>query len=137
ADAWFPAPADELLPEVRRGVLPPRFREAAAEFADAPGAPLPFLQEASLGMVLHGLRPGTPIAVTGMHPEVQRLSFALPPPPRLSFSLGDGWQPAPARLHSLLVLPGRLKVQLLYGASYGPLGRRYVPGVHARIPLAL
>jgi hypothetical protein len=40
-------------------------------------------------------------------------------------------------LHSVLVLPGRQKVQLVYGASYGPLRRKYVPGVHARIPLAL
>jgi hypothetical protein len=137
ADAWFPAPADELMPEVQRGMLPRRYREAAGEFVDAPGAPLPFLQEASLGMVMHGLRPGTPIVVAGMNPEAPRSSFALPEPPRLAFSLGDGWQPAAARLHSVLVLPGRSKLQLVYGASYGPLGRKYVPGVHARIPLAL
>ena len=44
--------------------------------------------------------------------------------------------PAPL-LHSVLVLPGRQKLQLVYGASYGPLRGKYVPGVHARIPLAL
>lgn len=57
ADAWFLAPEDALLPEVRRGLLPPRFREAADELEDALGAPLPFLQEASLGMVVHARIP--------------------------------------------------------------------------------
>lgn len=136
-DAWFPAPDDALMPEVRRGFLPPRYRDAAAELRDALGAPLPFLQEASLGMVVHGLRPGAPIAITGMNPELPTLSFSLPAAPRMSFSLGDDWEPAAPRLHSVLVLPGRQKLQLVYGASYGPLRRKYVPGVHARIPLAL
>jgi uncharacterized protein DUF2169 len=137
ADAWFPAPADDLLPEVRRGFLPPRYREAASALDGGVGAPLPFLQEASLGMVVHGLREGTRIAVSGMNPELPSLSFALPAAPRLAFTLGDDWTPVAPRLHSVLVLPGRKKLQLLYGATYAPLARRYVPGVHAKIPLAL
>lgn len=137
AEAWFPAASPDTMAEVRRGMLPASYRAAASEFADALGAPLPFVQEASLGMVFHGLRPGTPIAVSGMHPEFAVSRFALPAPPSIAFSLGDGWEPAAPRLHSVLVLPGRQKMQLVYGASYGPLHKRYVPGVHARIPLAL
>lgn len=137
ADAWYPAPGDELMPEVQRGLLPPRYRAVAKELAEQLGAPLPFLQEASLGMVMTDLAPDTPFSIAGMNPEAPTLSFVLPAPPRMAFRLGGDWEPAAPRLHSVLILPGRRKVQLVYAATYAPLPRKYVPGVHAHIPLAL
>ncbi len=77
------------------------------------------------------------IVLTGMHPDIPTFSFLVPPPPTLAFSLDEPWKPATPRLHSVLLLPGRKKLQLVYGASHGPLGRKYVPGVHAKIPLAM
>lgn len=136
-DAWFPAPDDALLPEVNRGMLPPSYREAAAALDMPLSAPLPFLQEASLGMVVFNLREGTRIGLSGMHPEVETFSFVVPAPPQIVFSLGDAWEPATPRIHSVLLLPGRKKLQIVYGATYAPLSRKYVPGVHARIPLAM
>jgi hypothetical protein len=136
-DAWFPAPEDDLLPEVRRGLLPRAYRSAASELNEGVGAPPPFLQEASLGMIMTDVREGLPLSITGMHPEIETQSFVLPAPPRLAFTLGGNWVPLAPRLHSILVLPGRQKVQLVYGATYEPLPRKYVPGVHAKIPLAM
>jgi len=136
-DAWFPAPDDERMPEVKRGMLPPKYRELFRDFKRTMVVPPPYFQESSLGMALTGLTPGTPFSVVGMNPEHETLSFLLPPPPKLEFSLEQKWEPVLPRLHSVLVLPGRRKLQLVYGATYSPLPRKYVPGVHAKIPLCM
>jgi Uncharacterized protein conserved in bacteria (DUF2169) len=136
-DAWFAAPADTELPEVVRRMLPPGYRQMAASLLDQLGAPPGFVQEASLGMAFAGLEPGTPVAISGMSPEYPTLRLALPAPPRIAFSLGEEWQQVNPRLHSVLVLPRMKKMHLVYGASYGPLTRKYVPGIHALIPLAM
>src|SRR5690606_23732183 len=89
ADAWFPAPEDERLPEVRRGELPAGYRSRHGLRA-TPGfesLDLRFLCEAAPSLVLTDARPGLPIQVRGIHPEVWVATIRLPEPPRVEIFL--------------------------------------------------
>ena len=135
-DVWFPGPEDRALPEVARGYLAPGFR-ASMEGRRPEQGPAPrFFQEASAGLVVAGLRGGEPVRLSGVHPERPSLAFSLPPPPRLELSVEGDRQAVVPRLHQLVCRPEEETVTLVYGARR-PLPRPFVPGVHARIPVAL
>jgi hypothetical protein len=135
ADAWFPGPQDERMPEVRRGFLAPGYRAAMATWPLELGPHPDYRQEASLGMTFGALSAETPIAVEGMHPERPRVGFALPEPPRIEIEIeGDRQEVAPA-LHSVVVRPAEMRVNLVYGALT-LLPRLFMPRIHKEIPIA-
>lgn len=133
-DAWFPAPDDERLPEVRRGYLPRCFR--AERVMDAGGAHPRLAQGGSYGMVLPRLRGGAPMAITGMHPDEPTVRFDLPQPPELTFEIEGAEVHAAPRLHHVVVTPADRQVAVVYGAR-APLARPFIPGVHRTIPVSV
>lgn len=135
-DAWFPAPDDASLREVREGVLPSGYRAALLAHQSARGPHEDFSQESSLGLRFAALDAGTPCALRGVHPERPVLSFATPPPPALTWRFDDALTAARPRLHHLVVEPDALRVSATYAAEV-ELPRAVIPGVHGRIPLAL
>lgn len=132
AEPWHEGPDDGTLPEVQRGYLPPGYR--AALEADAEPVHPRFVQEASHGMSFPELPPGTPISVSGMHPEHALLQFTLPAPPRLVVRAEGVERDAPMRLYKLVVQASELYVTALHGALFEP-HRTWIPGIHAEIPI--
>jgi len=135
SEPWHPAPEDASLPEIGRGFL----REGYRSYMREPGRPSPdplFFQAGSHGLILSELAPGTPVQVTGMHPEhpVVRLTTPAPPPMRL---WGDGQVlESVTRLHHLVFRPADLTVTMVYGlVAASP--RIFIPGVHKHIPIFL
>ena len=129
-DAWFPAPDDERLPEVRSGELPRNWRGSTQHFALA-------RQEASPGLAFAELPPGTPIAVSGMAAGGRTISVAVPPAPRIAIGLEGRFEALPARLTLVVVRPNDARVTCTFAATTTRMHRVFVPGVHAEIPLAV
>lgn len=136
ADAWYPAPEDDALPEVRRGLLPSGFRAAMEARALVEGPHPRFVQGASHGLTFAHLGEGTPVTLVGMHPERERVTFAVPAPPAVRMGVDGDWQAVPTRLHHLVVRPAEGRVNLVYGVLRA-LNRPFVPGIHKRIPVAV
>jgi hypothetical protein len=136
ADAWFPAPDDGRLAEVRDGDLPAHWRRVFAATSEGPLDPHPwFAQEASRGLTFDPLDPATPFTLVGLHPEHDTLTFTLPAPPRVVVDVeGERTALAP-RLHHVVCEPERMQVRCTYAVSH-PLARRFIPGVHKHIPIA-
>jgi hypothetical protein len=131
ADAWFPGPDDEQMPEVRRGYLAKGYRAALT------GRVSPRLaQDASLGLSIAGLAGGEPVVLEGMHPEEPVLRFSLPTPPRVDFILEGQRRAAAPRLHSVVIRPAEKKLYVVYGADV-ELHRTFVPGIHKCIPVGV
>jgi hypothetical protein len=91
ASAWYPPPPGFALPEVEAGALPPNYHELAQLDPLADLAPLPFYQEAAVGLSFPALGPDTPIVIQGMHPEREVVGFALPPEPTVASSQPSCW----------------------------------------------
>lgn len=127
---WFPAPADELLAEVRRGLLGKGFRDGPRSVREA------FYQEASLGLSLQQLTQGAPISLEGARPEGERLALTLPAPPKLTVEIATTREAVKPALHSLILRPEANELCLVYGAVM-KLPRRFIPGIHKKIPIAL
>jgi len=131
ADALFPGPEDDDMPEVRRGYLARGYRTSLTGQLSAR-----FAQEASLGLSIAGLSGGEPVVLEGMHPEEAVLRFALPAPPRIDFILEGQRRTAAPRLHTVVLRPRERAVHVVYGADV-ELHRTFVPGIHKRIPVAV
>lgn len=132
AEAWHHPPAGTRLEEVALGLLPPDFEALAGRVWDDPEV----MQEGAYGMTFDPLGAGTPIAVEGMSPGIDRLEFALPEPPRIELLLDGAVHSVRPQLTNVLVEPGERRVSLTHVVRMA-CGRRFVPGIHAGIPLAL
>lgn len=135
-DAWHPAPEDAAMPEVAAGLLPADYRAMMRGRPLEHGPHPRFIQEAAPGLTLPGLVPGSPVTVRGMHPRRAEVGFALPSAPRLILEQASGAVPLTPRLHTVLVRPAEAKVTLLHAATCR-LERRYLPGIHRKIPLSV
>lgn len=130
-DAWFPAPRDARLAEIRRGLVP-------GGHPLSPGARRPeawFAQEGSYGLVLDDLEPGAPVVLQAMHPERAQIAFSLPVAPAIEVLTDARLERAMPRMHSVVLRPADLSVDVVWGAHVR-LPRGFIPGVHARIPVA-
>lgn len=136
ADAWFPAPEDYDLREVRDGILPNRYRKIFNEAQSAGGPHEGFSQESSLGLRFVDLAGGVPVTLKHLNPAHPRLNFATPPPPRLTWRFERGLTPVAPRLHHMVIEPDALRVSCTYAAEF-TLPRAMIPGIHAHVPLAL
>ncbi|MEZ4453355.1 MAG: DUF2169 domain-containing protein [Nannocystaceae bacterium] len=132
-EAWFHPPEGTQLAEIAAGVLPRDFHRLRGHLVDAPIV----LQEGAIGQVFAPLAGGTPIVVEGMSPDRPELRFALPAPPHLEFELEGTFARAEAVLTNVLVEPDHARVSLTYVARLTALPRVFIPGIHAKIPLAL
>lgn len=130
-DAWYPGPEDERMVEVRRGYLPNGYRSKIGQLVD-PG----IAQEATYGLVLHGLRGGEAVSLAGVDPDVSELCFSLPAPPRMELVCEGAREAESSRIHSVVFRPRERKVVLVFGAELS-LPRTFVPGIHKRIPVSL
>jgi len=132
ADAWFPAPDDDTMPEVRLGLLQHGYRGHRTQGVDPR-----FFQEAPLGLSLVSIVGDEEVSIDGMHPARPVTTFRLPgPPPRVAFSV-EGKLVTPAvRTHSVIVEPAAERVSLVYGATV-ELPRPFIPEVHRHIPIAV
>ena len=131
-DAWFPAPDDETMPEVRMGLLPRGYRAEQGEGVDPR-----FYQEAPLGLALSSVVGDEELSIEGMHPDRPAMTFRLPgPPPRVVFTVEGKPVVPPVRTHSIIVEPVAERVSLVYGATV-ELPRPFIPGVHRHIPIAV
>lgn len=137
ADAWYPAPEDARLPEVRSGILEAGYRERYIENDSGPGPALPYYQEAHPDLVFAELPPGTPLRIEGMHPGGRVVRFEMPRRPRLGLEIEGRYRELPPRLTGVLVEPEREQMAVTYSVVTADLPRKYVPGVHGHIPLAL
>ena len=131
-DAWFPAPDDDRLPEVRRGILPAGFRAARAG-----GVQPRFFQDAAPELVVPDLAGGEQVRIEGMHPDRAVVEFDLPgPPPSIEFEIEGRREAARPRIRSVLVEPAAGTLDIVYGTSV-TLHRTFLPGVHKHIPIAV
>jgi len=135
ADAWYPGPEDESLPEVARGILPAGYRSRMRQRATTEGPDPRFFQGGALGMTFRSLGPGAPIQMEGMHPDLERIRLTLPTPPAISMAVDGDWRGVQPRLHHVVIRPADLKMNLVYGAER-ELPRPFIPGVHKNIPVA-
>jgi hypothetical protein len=133
-DAWFPCPQPGALPEVRRGFVP---AAVAAPLGTRIIPPTEYFQEASLGMVARRPLAGLPLTVTGMHPEETSLTFLVPVEPSIEIEVaGQRSTPRPW-LTSLVIRPAEKMVHAVWCARTTELPRKFIPGVHKNIPLAM
>jgi len=135
ADAWYPGPDDEALPEVERGFLPSGARAAMTDRPMVDGPHPLFRQGGSSGMVFGELAQGTPFEIGGMNRGPELLSYKLPAPPDVQMAVDGDWQSVRPSLHHVVCRPGEFKVNLVYGARR-ELPRRFIKGVHKHIPVA-
>ncbi len=134
SEPWHPAPDDASLPEVERGFMWAGYRARMREARSTPD-PL-FFQGGSHGLILGRLDPGTPVQVSGMHPEHPVIRFLTPEAPVLRL-WGDGQiLEASSRLHHMVVRPEDLTVTTVYGVT-GRSPRGFIPGIHKHIPIYL
>jgi hypothetical protein len=136
ADAWFPAPEDETLREVRDAVLPRGYRGLLDALQSTDGPHEDFAQESSLGMRFDHLAPGTPVSLRGVHPDLPSLDFVVAARPAVAWRFDGEVTATEPRLHHLVVEPDALRVRETW-AAHLTLPRMVLPGVHAHIPLAL
>jgi len=132
---WFAPPDDARLPEVAVGELPAGFLQRPIEPLQA--ADPRFLHEAPAPLALARLRPGEPVRVTGMHPRGEPVAFTMPYPPKLSLELEGRVLPAKPRLSMVVVRPAEQVMTTTWVLRADQLPRRFIPEVHAEIPLAL
>jgi hypothetical protein len=133
ASAWFHPPPGTPLAEVKLGALPPDFEELRGDLVQSSEV----LQDGAIGLVFDDIAADTPITVDGMHPELQRLQFPLPAPPRLEFEFADKVYPVKPQLATVLIEPDHPRVSLTWVARQVEMPRVFVPGIHGKIPLAL
>ena len=130
ARAAFPPPDDARLAEVRRGVLPAGFLEMEQAH---PG----FWQEAPAGQAFADLQPGTLIIARGLHPQGKAVHFTVPAPPVLDLELEGRRQRAVPKLDKLVLRPAQERLIATWSVRSETMHRTFLPGIHARIPLAL
>jgi hypothetical protein len=135
-EAWYPAPDDKGLPEIRRGFLSEGFKQKMDERPMDKGPDPRFRQGASHGLVLYDVPERAPVRIEGMHPEKSSLQFRLPSPPSLEMQVEDRREPVEPRLHSIVVRPEEEMFYVLYGVAMG-MDRPFIPGIHKHIPIAL
>jgi hypothetical protein len=133
-DAWFPAREPAKMPEFYRGLAP---IEAAAPVEARSVDLRAAYQEASLGMVGRVPLAGAPVRLTGMHPELTTCEFLVPDDPVVDLFIDGQKMPGPTLLTHLVIRPGEQKVSAVWCARVAELPRKFVPGFHANIPLAL
>ncbi len=137
ASPYHPVPPAEVLEEVRRGFVPEQWRDFAGQvMANRPPPPI-FFQEASLGMSFSDLREGTPLELEGMHPERDRMTFALPAAPRLVIEVEGDKQPVEAKILHVVITPHEEKVEITWAGIRKDLPRAFFPGIHGHIPITL
>jgi len=136
ADAWYPGPQDDQMPEVRRGFLPNGYRQKLE--ANREEGILPeFFQEASYGMVFAGLRGDEQVLIQGMHPDQPVMQFKLPNAmPSIELDVDGNRTPLRPRLHSVICEPAEEKVALVWAAD-DELPRKFIPRVHKYIPVGI
>ncbi|MGF1468182.1 MAG: DUF2169 domain-containing protein [Sandaracinaceae bacterium] len=133
---YYPVSTAAALPEVARGLLPPDVLSRARR-ALAGEAPEPlFFREASLGLSFAPpLGPGTPIEVTGMHPERARLAFTVPPPPAMVLGVEGQAEAVETRILHVVIHPHDERVTFTWAGIRWDLPRAFLPGLHGEIPL--
>jgi RHS repeat-associated protein len=130
-------PSSELK-EVVRGFCP-------VEWADLPnvdgveayahGAPM--LQEASHGMVWRSAEAGAPVKLVGLHPEEDVLDFKVPAAPRMEIEIEGSRELVAPRLINFVITPHEKKFTMTWVGIRRDLPRKFIPGIHAHIPLRL
>jgi hypothetical protein len=133
AEAWFHPPPGTKLPEIDLGLLPPNFEALAGSMSDSPIV----MQDASYGLMFATLAAGTPLSIEGMHPILRRIRFELPRAPRIEFMIEGEVHAAEAKLTTVLIEPDHPRVSLTYVARQVEMPRVFIPGIHAKIPLAM
>lgn len=137
ARPWHPLPKGAVLEEVSRGLMPERWAELVPNPVGSRQPPPIFFQEASLGMVFSDLHEGSPIELVGMHPERERLTFALPRFPGLVIEVEGDRQPVDAKLLHVVITPHEEKVEITWAAIRQRIPRAFFPGISGQIPITL
>lgn len=137
AKPWFPVPDSELLEEVRRGFVPEMWRDIAGDIGTGKPIPPVYYQEASLGMTFSDLREGTPIEVVGMHPERERMTFAIPRFPKMEIEVEGDRQQVEAKILHVVITPHEEKVEITWAGIREDMPRAFFPGIHGDIPITL
>lgn len=136
-DAWHPAPQDERLPEIKRRDLPQRYRDLLARRPLSDGPHPRFKQGGSTGLVRGTIEDGTPVTLTGMHPERRQMAFRLPERrPLVALAIEGQVHTPEVHLHHVVCRPAEERVSLVYRVSM-PAPRVWVPGIHKHIPIAI
>jgi hypothetical protein len=133
-DAWFPSREPATMPEFRRGFAP----LSAAEPPETRQAdPREVYQEASFGMVARLPLEGLPVALSGMQPDEPHCDFLVPGPPLIELLIdGEKLVPRPLLTH-LVIRPSEKKAYAVWCVRTSELPRKFVPGFHKNIPLAV
>lgn len=137
AEYWYPLASEAVLEEVSRGLMVPDWRDRVGRIEQGEPAPPIYFQEASLGMTFHDLREGTPIELVGMHPERERITFALPPFPRLEIEVEGDRQAVAAKILHVVITPHEEKVEITWAGIRESMPRAFFPGIHGHIPITL
>jgi hypothetical protein len=128
-------PEDESMPEVRDRYLPAGYRSRWKE-TGVPAILPGFLQFGSHGLVLTDVLEGTPVRIEGMHPAFPVVGFKVPKAPRVEWEIAGERSEGRVRLQTVHCRPNDQLVSFTY-ASDAMLPRRFIPGVHKHIPVAV
>ncbi len=135
AEPWFEGPDDESLPEVRRKILAPGYREHLKEYLDGGGPHWRFFQEAPHDQIFSKDLHDWPIAISGMHPDHAKFNFNLPKqPPKIDIRCEQKGSTEPPLTTSIEIYPNELMFSIVYTQSI-ELPRPFLPGIHNHIPL--
>lgn len=137
ADYRHPVPERTVLEEVRRGLLPQHWRELRGDLLRQRPVPPAYYQEASLGMTFSDLIEGTPIEVVGMHPERERMTFAIPRFPKMEIEVEGDRQQVEAKILHVVITPHEEKVEITWAGIREDMPRAFFPGIHGDIPITL
>ncbi len=124
-----PHPTGDELPEVRTGDLPRGFA--------LPRSPAPeHAQEAERRMRLAELSPGADVVVDGCLPGGRTWRARTPPVLTASLEVDGRSEVVEPRPQTVRLRPERDEIVVTY-AIEKPLARAFIPGIHARIPIAI
>ena len=124
-----PYPTGDELPEVQAGDLPRGF--------ERPRSPLPALaQEAERRMRLTELASGSDIVVDGCLPGGRSWRARTPPTLVATLDVDGRSEVVEPRPQTVRLRPERDEVVVTYAVEQ-PLPRAFVPGLHARVPIAI
>ncbi|MGE0787398.1 MAG: DUF2169 domain-containing protein [Sandaracinaceae bacterium] len=134
--AMVDVPTASPLEEVRRGFLRRDFREASALVSSSTPSD-EFYQEAPFGQTFDPLAPGTVVAIEGMTPDRDNVTFEVPSAPAVEIRVRGQAYEVPTLLGTLLVEPGLGRASFVWIARLERLPHPIAAGPDRVLPLSI
>ncbi len=140
-DSWWRQPAPAIVEALLPTNMPRLVHLGLGTPYPMPGdlaarSQVELLQEAPPHSRIASLAEGTPIEVAGCLPNGQPFRARAPRQPRVTLTVEGQLIETPVRPQTLRIRPEANELSITYGIEHA-LSRTFLPGVHARIPIAV